>query len=480
MKRKIRSFIIGIAKAAAFFALLLLAITGVSRVVERKASRVQFDPFLKTAGEYDVLFVGDSHMYNSIFPMELWQDYGIASYNISCYGNTVPVSYWNLMNALDYASPKLVVVGIKDVDKTYKVSGSSADVHTALDAFPLTPTKVRSIEDLMDDPYAMDDEGNAYTDLRWEYYFKLAKYHARWSDLGSSDFSVNANVQKGGGMKINVAEPSEHDLVDEWETLPEDGWGFVYLRKIVEECQQRGIDVLLTHLAYPADTDDQMAAHTVIGIAQEYGVDYIDFVSMDCVADYYVDCFDKDSHINPSGARKVTDFMGRYIMTHYDVSDRREDPDLAHWTDEYQTYTDYKVNHLRAQANAKNLDNLLMLLHDDSFRCEIYIPAGSDVYYDDRQLTLVHNIVREHVFEENPDSLYSSGIFPLDGLEEAYAADEDYFLDAVGEGGAFEEFVAEDALVCAQEVFGEMEPGVSLRVRVTRAGDGQEVLKVDF
>ncbi|MFQ9446959.1 MAG: hypothetical protein ACLR4A_06040 [Christensenellales bacterium] len=81
--------------------------------------------------------------------------------------------------------------------------------------------------------------------------------------------------------------------------------------------------MLLVHLPYPANEQQQMDANAVAYIAEDYGLNYIDFVSMDQVADYATDCFDAHEHLNPSGARKVSDYLGRYITEHYDVADRR-------------------------------------------------------------------------------------------------------------------------------------------------------------
>ena len=99
MKKKIGRFL----KIFAFCALLAVAVAGVSRLVERKESREKMQPFLSRAGEYDVLFLGDSIMNTGVFPMEIWEKYGIAGYNIASYGNTLPITYWALQNALDYA-----------------------------------------------------------------------------------------------------------------------------------------------------------------------------------------------------------------------------------------------------------------------------------------------------------------------------------------------------------------------------------------
>lgn len=70
MKKKIGRFL----KIFAFCALLAVAVAGVSRLVERKESREKMQPFLSRAGEYDVLFLGDSIMNTGVFPMEIWKN----------------------------------------------------------------------------------------------------------------------------------------------------------------------------------------------------------------------------------------------------------------------------------------------------------------------------------------------------------------------------------------------------------------------
>ena len=414
-KQKFLRFLHGLLLTLLFLALLTGAVSAVSRLLERKNSRNKFEPFLDAPEQHDVLFIGDSLMVNGVFPMELYKDYGIPAYNLSSYGNTLPVTYWVMMNALDFCTPEVMVIGVKDVEKSYKLSGSSSDVHTALDCYPLTLTKARAIEDLMADSYETDDDGTPYADLKWEYYFKLGKYHSRWSELNEGDFRPQPTLKKGADYALGVAPAADYNLIDEYEMLESaDGWGFTYLRKIIEECQNRGIDVLLVHLPHIAPHEEQRAANTVIPLADEYGVDYIDFVSMDQVADYATDRFDEHAHLNPSGARKVTDYLGRFLRDHYALKDRRTDPAYAAWDDALRLYTDEKAAYISGQNDLKNL---LMLLHDASF--SVCVAVGKDAFlYDDPQNELLlQNIPREHIFEEDIFSKWSNSLFPLSQLD---------------------------------------------------------------
>ena len=466
-------------ESCVFVVLLCVVLTGVSRLVERKASRNQFGPFLDQPEQYDVLFFGDSSFVNCLFPMELWEDYGIPGYNLSCYGNTMPVNYWVMINALDYADPEVIVLAVNDVQKDLKVTGSSSDLHTAFDFFPLTRRKIQALEDLMDDPYAVDDDGNRYMDMKWEYYFTLGKYHSRWNDLHQSDFTGTPNVQKGADMMIDVAPMTDYNIIDDDQYGEEIGVGYMYLRRIIEACQAREKRILLVHLPHLASEKAQMSANTVSSIAEEYGVDYIDFVRMDSVVDYATDCYDLAAHLNPSGGWKVTDYIGQYLHERYGLADRRGDPAYAHWQTAQQDYAAYKRGRISAQSRLKEL---LAMLHDDSFSASIAVRAHADLYWDDQVLALLHNTVREHVYDAEAYSMWSNSMFPLDGLEDALWSDEAYFLDLDRANDTVEEYVGEDALRHAKELFGDAvwQEGKEIRLRITDRVTGKLIAEHQF
>jgi len=53
-------------------------------------------------------------------------------------------------------------------------------------------------------PDAVDDEGNPYQEIKWEYYFKLGKYHSRWHELTVEDFRCRPDVKKGGEVLVGA------------------------------------------------------------------------------------------------------------------------------------------------------------------------------------------------------------------------------------------------------------------------------------
>ena len=423
-------------KALVFCAILAVLVAGASTLLERKESRDKLTPFYARAAQTDVLLLGDSHMLSAVYPLELWRDYGITAYNLASYNNTLPVSYWLLRCALDVCSPRVVIVDINDIGCFSRVSTRSGDVHTALDGVPMGRTKLAAIDDLMSDPEEMDESGARYTDLKAEYVFPLALYHARWSELKPKDIHPDYNRYLGAQMQINVAEPAEYDLVE--DAVGEDGYGFAYLRRLVEMCRARGIDVVLTNVPYPpAGENDQPYANAVYYTAMELGVEYVDFVYMDQIVDYSTDCYDANSHMNPSGARKVTDYLGQMLSDSYDVPDHRGDAAYALWDGDYDAYVSDKVQLMREQTG---LENFLMLLHDSDFSACIAIPAGSAIREDDRLVQLLQNVGRRHLYEEDTyDSVFADGLMPLERLDEAALQGEAYLAVIDRESGEIEE-----------------------------------------
>ena len=144
--------------------------------------------------------------------------------------------------------------------------------------------------------------------------------------------------------------------------------------------KERGIEVLLTYLPFPAWEEAQKEANRVYDIAAEYGVEYINFLELDLI-NYKTDCSD-DQHINLSGGRKVTEYLGQYIIDHYDVADHRNNAAYENWHEDYRNYRDNMVNGLYSYTS---LDYYLLYLYDKEYLTFIEINSPeiwSDYYAD--------------------------------------------------------------------------------------------------
>lgn len=428
-----------IARILIFVVLLGLIFSGLDPLMTHKDSLLMVKPFLDTAQEYDVLFFGDSMVRAGIYPLELYNKYGIASYNLSSRNCRIPMGYWRMMNVLDYMTPKLIAFSIMDLEWPELTYDKGERLHDALDTFPLTLTKAKGILELTDQE-GVDRNGVPFSEIRSELFFPLRKYHSRWNSLTQEDFSPVYNKQKGAEPIVHVSDPDiKAALMPVDDCAPEEGYGFVYLRKIIEECQRREIPLLLYVPPHPIRPLAHRTTHTAAKIAAEYGVPMINFTDMDRVIDHYTDCGDPGGHLNTSGAYKLTDYMGQYLTDHYDLPDRREDSNYAHWDEQWDAYLDEKIRAI--QEDPDSLRSQIMRLHDESFNVILTVRANFDYDYRETKRA-IQNIAREHVFED--DELVSGKLYPLDGLSDAADFNQGYMLivdrDAGEEYDAIHEF----------------------------------------
>ena len=170
--------------------LTIIILGKITDMVERKDSDEKYADFFEQDADFDVLFMGTSHVMNGVYPMELWNEYGIVSYNFGGHANQMATTYWVMENALDYTTPEVVVIDCLACSSQWKCTDIFSYVHQSMDAFPLSTTKIKAVNDLLDDEN-MDEaikEGVARENseprtkigLQWNY----SVYHSRWNELG--------------------------------------------------------------------------------------------------------------------------------------------------------------------------------------------------------------------------------------------------------------------------------------------------------
>lgn len=362
--------------------LMVAAYRGISYRLQGKMTYQKNGDLLRVADDCDVLFLGTSHVTTEIFPMELWREYGITSYNISGYGHPLALSYWMLMNTLDYADPKVVVVDCYVMESDAIVMREEKFMHFSLDSIPFSKTKVMAVCDLFDD-----------FDSRAEYLWNFSLYHDRWDELKRDDFEVEYGKTRGAIFEVGLEKPDDF-VIQDVEAEPIDSVGVTYLRKIVEECQSRDIEVVLTFLPFPAQEDQQKVAAYAGEIAREYDVAYLNFLQMD-VVDYETDCFDSYSHLNVAGGQKITSFLGRYLQDNYGLDNHRRDG-LDDWDADYVDYQRYKIDKIQSQ---ESLQNYLVMMADKSFSICLYVDGESKIWEHEQYVNQIRNLVPESAFQ---------------------------------------------------------------------------------
>lgn len=345
-------------------------------MTERKDSVAKYRDFFEQESDFDVLFFGTSHMLNAVLPMELWSDYGIVSYNMAGHGSRIPTSYWTMRNALEYTTPQVVVIDCYSVSYEEKCSDVFSYMHYSFDAFPLTKTKIQAVFDLLEDaPFGdvnsdseiiADEESRTKLGLLWDF----STYHSRWDEINQSDFDVAYSPEKGAEMKVGI-EASQINQIHKDLKKGQGSIGDQYLRNMIKYCQDNGINVLLTYLPFGASDDFLMEANYIYDLAEEYDVPYVNFFDIGNI-NYQTDLFDSYSHLNASGAKKVTEYLGKYLFENYDLPNRQYDDKYAGW---YVDYDEYRGMKYYTLCSCQNIKEYLMLLAEENYEVSLWVKS---------------------------------------------------------------------------------------------------------
>ena len=298
--------------AATAIALLLLSLV-CSRIVVPKNNQAEFGQLDASAhgilGEpahtIDVLFVGDSEVYTSLVPLQMWNEQGITSYDVSTSAQLLCYSKTLLSRALEKQSPQVVVLETNMLFRKIKIEQALW----------------RELANVL----------------------PVLEYHDRWKSLTPADFTVSPKAtwthpQKGhhandrsvpSKVQNHMKPTMEREHISELNQ-----W---YLDALISLCRERGIKVVL--LSTPSTKNWNNKRHNAVqAFLQErsYGSDvvYLDLnlEQNEIPIDWERDTRDGGDHLNSKGARKVSHFMALWLKDTYGLDDHRGDKAFRSWT----------------------------------------------------------------------------------------------------------------------------------------------------
>lgn len=278
----------------------------------------------------DVLVLGSSHSFVSFSNGTLWDEYGIASYNLGGAMQPLWNTYYNLEEALKTQTPELIV--LEGFCTCFNIEYSSeGDVIKNTYGMKWSPTKFNAIKTSVPTEQAPD------------FLLDYGRYHNRYSSLSKSDFTFDYDVQtadsnwlgedwKGQFLfstntPLNIPDVSSVDyespMVPKAET---------YYRKIFELANSKNIPIVVVLAPYEISESEQSVFLYAEKIAHEYGAGFIncnlllDEIGIDPASDFH-DFW----HLTAKGASKFSSFIGEYLTSNYTISDRRGNPKYYSW-----------------------------------------------------------------------------------------------------------------------------------------------------
>lgn len=295
------------------FAVLLWACSAGIQIIVRNVSgsvsgrsRVFASVSAEKKNTIDVLVAGDSESYTSVSPMDLWDRAGIAAYDCGQPGQRIQETYYILKTAFRTQSPKLVLF---ETNTMFRDPGFLKNVQLSLT-----------------EPLA--------------YHFPVIKYHNAWKALfdgpggpkkSYKGFEIRDKVVSYEGDEEYMKETKDKAQIPEVVRI--------YMEKIKRLCEKNGADLLLVSAPSPKNYNYKKH-NSMEEYARENELPYVDLNMKfrDIGIDWKMDSYDRGDHLNISGARKVTAYMGQYLSDNYDLPDRRNDDGWREWDDLAREY----------------------------------------------------------------------------------------------------------------------------------------------
>lgn len=285
----------------------------------------------------DVFFIGASHIFYGINPMEIWNKTGIAGYNLTTHQQPLWSSKLLLQYALQHQQPKLIVFDVLMATNFGRpligTDQGTNMTHLALDPVPLSLQKIKGVL-----------ETNSITE-KGEILLPIILNHSRlqqglltYDDLHffSGDRS---HPMKGYNYTQNTLT-YDHPVIPEPDVtydLPE-GMESILI-DFIEFCQKENLPLLLIKTPLIGNEELYGQINMIGKIAEEHHIPFLDFNQLYDELKIEGDGDFADSgHLNVRGAGKVSDYLAEYLAAHYDLPDHRSDPEYASWEQSYHHF----------------------------------------------------------------------------------------------------------------------------------------------
>ncbi|MBO4902815.1 MAG: hypothetical protein J5518_08480 [Lachnospiraceae bacterium] len=282
--------------------------------------------YLQKENTVDALLLGSSHIYCDINTGILWDEYGISAFDLGGAEQPYWNSYYFLKEALKTQTPGVIVLditipGIRSVDLQPEVWSVTNLYGMKWNKNRLEATKVSTL------------------DKKFEMILNpMNVMHTRYDELKKDDFvDENRSIDyKGFDYRETVVPFETRDMSDVTETMPMTEKEETYFRKIIEYTKEKNIPLLLVSVPFPVYRyeDAQKIYNYEFQIAEEENIAHIDFNKDGYYEKIGLD-FQKDLadefHLNVSGNRKFSTYLGQYLQSTYSLQDHRGDPLYASW-----------------------------------------------------------------------------------------------------------------------------------------------------
>ena len=270
----------------------------------------------------DAMFFGSSRAHCTINHGYLWEKYGIAGFTLSAGSQKLDSTYYCLREALRCQNPKVVFVEVSQVNNG-KIENGQSDVYRNYLGMKFSQVSL-SFANYLGTQMDMTREEKE------ELYTKFPIIHSRYRELKKEDFEDSIPFMRGyrGSFEREAFEvPLETQKTMEISSDNQE-----YIEKIIALTQKEEVALVLFVSPYVVSEEEQMRLNRVAQIAEQNGVPFLNFnhLYQEIGIDFSND-FRDSSHVNNAGAKKVTEYLAKYMIKYYDMENHQGDEKYLLW-----------------------------------------------------------------------------------------------------------------------------------------------------
>ena len=252
----------------------------------------------------DVIVYGSSHAWKGFDTGVLNEKYDISAYNYACNWQAINTSSLFLQDSLTTQSPKVVCI------ETHKVGSIEQDMDMDGQIY-YTRQLPNSIAKLKYLYRCFKTDVERYV----SYVFPLTMFHDNWNIITDENYTESDPqrfVDSYGYYQQNESTPCSIPDYTRFEQEEIGQQSLEILDAMVELCKENGITVIFFTVPWEGE-DPYIQAMTEY--AESRGCVYINFFdNLDITGISGDTDFHDAGHLNDSGAGKVADYIGNYII----------------------------------------------------------------------------------------------------------------------------------------------------------------------
>lgn len=337
MKRAIRIVI--------FFLVFALVFVGVDYAlsigVDRHSAHVMRGFYDEREGSLDAVYLGSSNCLAFWNSMVAWEQYGITVHPFSNNSQQFTAAEYLIKEARKTQPDAVFVVNVNTLGlKTDVIS-----LHRMFDNMPFSLNKLEALA-------AMTEMYDLTGEEKQELYFPILRYHSRWGDLKSSDFTKSGVEYKGA---FNYRDYWQ-DIVDISKVYkPQEGvvtppaHVVNALDSLLDYCDAQKVKVVFVTVPRVEDAPEEYGMFRYVSQTVEQRgyhaldlTDKIEELNFDLTIDYY-----NKTHTNAHGAVKFTQYVSEYLIENFGFENKKNDPAYSDWNKTYDSYLTVAARHLR-------------------------------------------------------------------------------------------------------------------------------------